>query len=163
MMEAKSKFSTDLPCADRRRFLRLLYGLGTTGAFTSLCHAESPDETYPWQVGAATAEIPTPLNVGLLMSSGRELWEPFESVRLPICARTVVIEQNEQRIAIVSLDLLGLSGEAVGGMSCFKRRVSQAAGSLVSSNAMILCCTHTHTSPESAALTDLYQTPSILR
>jgi len=106
------------------------------------------------------AEIPTPLDVGLLMSSGRQLWEPFEGTRLPICARTVIVERGDERIALVALDLLGLAGEAVGGMDRFKQQVATAAGSIVRSDALILSSTHTHTSPESAALTDLYQTPA---
>jgi hypothetical protein len=127
---------------------------------TSLGRAESPNEPYPWQVGAAVAEIATPLDVGLLMSSGRELWEPFEGVRLPTCARAVVVQREGQRLALVALDLLGLAGEAVGGMDDFKLQVVQVAGSIVEPDALILSSTHTHTSAESTALTDLYLTPA---
>jgi hypothetical protein len=154
------RFCTGLPNTSRRHFLKLACGAGATGTLTSLCRGATPDKTHPWQVGAAVADITPPLNVGLLMSSGRELWEPFEGVRLPICVRTVVVERDGQRVAIVSLDLLGLAGGAVGGINCFKRQVVQAADSLVRASELILCCTHTHTSPESAALTDLYQTPA---
>ncbi len=159
-MADEERFHRSLDGTDRRRFLKLLCGAGAVGTLTSIGRAESPGEPFPWRVGAAVAEIPTPLDVGLLMSSGRKLWEPFEGVRLPICARTVVVERDGQRIAIVALDLLGLAGEAVGGINCFKRRVVHAAGSLVRANALVLTSTHTHTSPESAALTDLYQTPA---
>ncbi len=154
------RFCTGLPNTSRRHFLKLTCGAGATGTLTSLCRGATPDKTHPWQVGAAAAKIPTPLDVGLLMSSGRELWEPFEGARLPICARTLVVERDGQQIAIVALDLLGLAGEAVGGINCFRRRVIQAAGSLVRARDLVLCSTHTHTSPESAALTDLYQTPA---
>lgn len=157
-MADECTFCKGLPRTNRRHFLKLACGVGVTGTLTSLCHADPPDDAYPWQVGAAVAKIPTPLEVGLLMSSGRELWEPFEGVRLPICARTVVIERQGQRNAIVALDLLGLAGEAVGGITRFKQQITEAAGSLIQPETLILTSTHTHTSPESAALTDLYQT-----
>ena len=145
---------------DRRQFLHTISGIGATGTLTSLAHAKPDNQKFPFQVGASVAEIPTPLDVGLLMSSGRQLWEPFDNIRLPICARTVVIERQTQRLAIVSLDLLGLAGEAVGGMNRFKQQITKASGSLIQPDTLILASTHTHTSPESAALTDLYRTPA---
>ncbi len=159
-MATPERLSGDHAHFHRRRFLGVLCGAGVTGAVASLARAESPGKSLPWRVGAAVAEIPTPLDVGLLMSSGRQLWERFEGTRLPICARTMIVEKGDERIALVALDLLGLAGEAVGGMERFKQQVATAAGSIVRPDALILSSTHTHTSPESAALTDLYQTPA---
>ena len=159
-MADECTFCKGLPEPHRRHFLKLACGAAATSTLTSLCRAAPPDDTHPWQVGAAVARIPTPLDVGLLMSSGRESWESFEGIRLPICARTVIIERQEQRIAIVALDLLGLAGETVGGITRFKQQIAKTADSLVQPETLILTSTHTHTSPESAALTGLYQTPA---
>lgn len=157
-MANKARCSRLLAGTDRRSFLRLLCGAGAAGMLASPCRSESAKDSFPWRAGAAVGEIRTPLEVGLLMSSGRELWEPFEGVRLPICARTLVVERDAQRLALVALDLLGLAGKAVGGMGRFKQQIAAAAGSLIAPDQLILASTHTHSSPESAALTDLYRT-----
>ncbi len=111
-----------------------------------------------WRVGTARREITPPREVGILMSSGRRQWAPFEGVRMPLYARAVVVENSRTRIGVVSLDLLGLAGTAVGGMDDFKRRVSAHAGQAVARDQFVLASTHTHSGPESIGLTDLAQT-----
>ena len=116
--------------------------------------------------GAASVEITPPLAVGLLMSSVEGRWAPFTAVRKPLFARALVLERRAtgdslaptQRIAIVSLDLLALSGEALGGFDLFKSQVVDAAEGVIAAEDIILACTHSHTAPESAAITDLHQT-----
>ena len=159
-MIARTSFRSQTSGMKRRQFLHALCGTTAIGTLTSLTRANSDSNQLPFQVGAATTKIPTTLDVGLLMSSGRQLWEPFDGIRLPICARTVVIERQAQRLAIAALDLLGLAGEAVGGINRFKQQIAKATGSLIQPDTLILASTHTHTSPESAALTDLYRTPA---
>jgi hypothetical protein len=117
--------------------------------------AESPSELL---AGSGMAEITAPLDVGILMSSGRQLWEPFENVRLPLHARAVVVEKAGHRVGLVALDLLGLASEAVGGMRQFKEQVVAAAGQVVAADDLVLTCTHTHSAPESIALTSLGHT-----
>jgi hypothetical protein len=131
---------------------------GTVGALGLSGRAEAVEPALPWGVGAGVGDITPPLEVGLLMSSGRQLWEPFEGVRLPIHARALVVEKDDRRIGLVALDLLGLAGEAVGGMDQFKQRVCARAGNAVGPDDLIFASSHTHSSPESAALTDLYRT-----
>ncbi len=112
----------------------------------------------PWRVGCGRREITPPLDVGILMSSGRGEWAPFEGVRLPLYVRAVVVDNGQTRVGLVALDLLGLAGEAVGGMENFKRRVSAHAGHALQSEQIVLTSTHTHSGPESLALSDLYRT-----
>jgi len=112
----------------------------------------------PWHVGTGRREITPPREVGILMSSGRRQWAPFEGVRMPLYARAVVVENRRARIGVVSLDLLGLAGAAVGGMGDFKHRVSAHAGQAVAPDQLVLACTHTHSGPESIGLTDMAQT-----
>ena len=117
----------------------------------------------PTLVGAARVEITPPLNVGILMSSVEERWAPFEGVLSPRLARALVMrnagEPAADAVAIVALDLLGLSGTAVGGWHAFKAGISEAAGQVVHPDRIVLACSHTHSGPESAALSDLYETP----
>jgi hypothetical protein len=113
------------------------------------------EQDQPLLVGTGRADITPPLEVGILMSSGRQLWEPFEDVRLPLWARAVVVQKGQQRVAILSLDLLGLAGEAIGGLRQFKEKVAVAADRVVGADDLVLASTHTHCGPESIALTEL--------
>jgi neutral ceramidase len=105
--------------------------------------------------GAGRAEITPPLKAGLLMSSIERRWEPFRGVRLPLHARAVAIQQPGISVVLVSLDVLGLAGQALGGWSRFKQRVCAAANELVKADNLILVATHTHSAPESLGLTDI--------
>lgn len=116
--------------------------------------------------GAASVEITPPLEAGLLMSSVEARWAPFRRVRKPLFARVLVLEGSapgdpfvpSRRVAVVSLDLLVLAGEALGGFDSFKARIADAANGVVVPDDIVLACTHSHTAPESAAMTDLYRT-----
>ncbi len=114
-------------------------------------------------VGTGRAEITPPLEVSILMSSGQKLWEPFRGVRLPLYARAVVIQRDERIVALVALDLIGLAGEAVGGMARFREWIVAAAGGAVSADDLVLASSHTHSAPESIALTDLKDTEPFQR
>ncbi len=104
--------------------------------------------------GTSVADITPPLEVGLLTSSVNGLYEPFESVRLPLKARVLVIKSNEELVAIVSLDLLSLNDTSVGGWDRFKKSIA----GVVAAEKIIVCYTHTHSAPESGAISDLYLT-----
>jgi hypothetical protein len=138
--------------------------LGTSAVAGLACAAGAPawgaedHRGFPFRVGTGVEEITPPLEVGILMSSGRQAWEPFEGVRLPLQAKAMVIENDQRRIALVSLDLLGLAGEAVGGMARFRARVAEAADGAIQADDLVLASTHTHSGPESIALSDLYRT-----
>lgn len=117
--------------------------------------------------GAASAEITPPLEVGLLMSSVDGLWSPFEGVQSPLMARALVLRPGgrgsengvaTEPVAVVALDLLGLSGQAVGGWARFKAGVAAAAGDVVPPERIVLACSHTHCAPESLALSNLCET-----
>lgn len=146
---------------NRREFLCRSAALGSTAALAVPARkADAADPPDPsglfFRAGVGVAEITPPLEVGILMSSGRQLSEPFEGVRLPLYAKAVVVGNQHRRIALVALDLLGLAGEAVGGMPGFRRQVVAAADGAVSSDDLVLTSTHTHSGPESLALSDLY-------
>jgi neutral ceramidase len=108
--------------------------------------------------GTGLAEITPPLEVGFLMSSVEGRWEPFRSVRTPLTARALVLEFGQERVALISLDLLGLHGKTVGGWAKFKRAIARAANSSITADRIVITCTHTHSAPESTAVTDLYRT-----
>jgi len=105
-------------------------------------------------IGTSMIDITAPLELGILMSSVMEQYNAFEYQRLPLKGRIIVLEQLDEKIAIVSLDLLGISDRAVGGWDNFKFSLSDD----LSADRIIVVCTHTHSSHESTGLTDLYKT-----
>jgi len=104
--------------------------------------------------GISAKDITPPLEVGLLTSSVNGLYEPFESVGLPLKARALVLRANDEYVVIVSLDLLCLNDTGVGGWENFKKGLSDN----ISPERIIICCTHTHSAPESSAMSNLYLT-----
>jgi len=145
----------------RRQFVAgassaLVAGAGVAAPRSAAC-ADEAAASAPWRVGIGRREITPPRDVGILMSSGRGEWAPFEGVRLPLWARTVVIDNSHARVGLVALDLLGLAGEAVGGMEDFNRRVSAHAAHALPPEHIVLASTHTHSGPESLALSDLHR------
>jgi hypothetical protein len=106
------------------------------------------------QAGSYVTDITPPLEVGLLTSSVKGTYAPFESVRLPLKARVLVLQYGKETVAIVSLDLLSLTDTSVSGWQHFK----EAIAGPVPANRIMLTCTHTHNAPESGALSGLYQT-----
>ena len=105
---------------------------------------------------AAVVDITPPLEVGLLTSAVKGTYAPFESVRLPLKARLLVWRAGRETTVLVALDLMTLNDTAVGGWENFKQGMK---GDLPVDN-LIVTCTHTHSAPESVALSDLYQTPA---
>lgn len=104
------------------------------------------------QAGTAVTDITPPLEVGLLTSSTKGTYAAFESVRLPLYARVLVLRSGNEVVAMVALDLLTMNDTAVNGWERFKKSI---AGS-ISFNRIIITCTHTHNAPESCALSNLY-------
>jgi neutral ceramidase len=111
-------------------------------------------------VGTGIARITPPLDVGLLMSSVEQRWAPFKRVRLPLHARAVVVESSGRRVAVVSLELLGLSEKAMSGMDLFRKAIVRESRDAVELDSLVLTCTHSHSAPETMALSDLYQSSS---
>lgn len=108
------------------------------------------------RAGFSQGDITPPLQVGLLMSSVEGKWQPFESVGQRLFVKAAAIESGPLRIALVSLDLLGLSDDVVHGWKSFKERVAAKAGGVIPPEHIIITSTHTHCAPESLGLTDLY-------
>jgi len=104
--------------------------------------------------GACVRDITPPLEVGFLTSSVKGEYDAFESVRLPLKARVLVLRSAHEMVAIVSLDLLALNDTSVGGWQDFKKGMSD----MIAADKIVLTCTHTHSAPESVALSGLYLT-----
>ncbi|WP_300599049.1 hypothetical protein [Niabella sp.] len=115
----------------------------------------SQSELY---AGAAVTDITPPLEVGLLTSSVKAEYAAFESIHTPLKARVLVLQSGKEKLAVVALDLLSLTDTSVGGWEHFKAEMADA----VPAANIVICCTHTHSAPESGGLTGLYQTPAFM-
>ena len=111
-------------------------------------------ESFQLLAGASVVDITPPLEVGLLTSSVKGEYGAFESVRLPLKARVLVLKFVHEMVALVSLDLLALNDTSVGGWQPFKKGMSDE----IAADRIIITCTHTHNAPESVALSGLYLT-----
>jgi hypothetical protein len=121
------------------------------------------EESLPFLVGGATTDITPPLEAGILMSAAQRKWAPFAGVRSPLRARALALADGGRRVALVSLDLLGISGKAFGGGARFKARIVAVAKRAVRPADLVLTATHTHAAPETLGLTDLCRTRPFTR
>jgi hypothetical protein len=103
--------------------------------------------------GTAIVDITPPLEIGLLTSSVKGSFAPFNAIRLPLKARVLALQSPDGVIVLVSLELLGLNDTVVGGWERFKKQLS---GDLPPER-IIITCTHTHNAPESLAFSGLYR------
>lgn len=105
--------------------------------------------------GVASCDITPPLAVGLLTSAVNGTYAPFDSVRMPLKARVLVLRHDgEAPVVWVALDLLALTDTSVGGWDRFK----QALAGGLDPERIVLTYTHTHSAPESVGLSGLYLT-----
>ena len=71
------------------------------------------------QAGASVTDITPPLEVGLLTSSVNGTYAPFESVRLPLKARVLVLRFADES-----------AGDCVAGFIGFERYICRWMGKL---------------------------------
>jgi neutral ceramidase len=94
----------------------------------------------PTQVAFGETDITPPL--GTQLGGWLDVARPAETVRDPVYARIVILDNGDARMAIVSLDLLSIRGSDVVDL----RRRIQARASVPSANTMI-AATHNHAGP----------------
>ncbi len=92
------------------------------------------------QVGTAVKKITPPIGIDLTGYAGR--LGPACSVNDDLYAKAVVFDDGRQKVAVLSLDLLGLDKTQV-------EQIREAAekGSGIPSSAIMIACTHTHAAP----------------
>ena len=92
------------------------------------------------RAGFGRAEITPPLGVELA-GFGYYLGRKCESVRDPLYARAVLIEDGKEKMLLVSCDVLGLSRRIAD-------RILEEAGELgISRDHVLIVSVHTHTGP----------------
>lgn len=122
------------------RFQRLTKGFVVLGIAALAWTTVAVAEPALFQVGRARVCITPPLGVEL---AGYYHVREAKSILNDLYARAIVIENGETRLALVSCDLIGMTGEVSTAAKAF---IENETG-IPASNVMI-CATHTHTGPE---------------
>jgi len=91
----------------------------------------------------SVVDITPPMGIEL----GGGAFGPATGVLHPLSAKAVMLAGGDERIIVVSCDLLGFDAELA---SRIRRRISRAAD--VAYDAVLLACTHTHCAPAAVTL-----------
>lgn len=100
---------------------------------------------FPVRAGFAKTEITPPIGVDLSGYVARE--NPSKGIHDPLFTKALVLQTNGQTLAVVTSDLVGLSPDSVRQI---RKKVS--AETNISSDSLLLTCTHTHSGPATVAL-----------
>lgn len=119
-----------------------------TGAFAILstvaaAHTPAADPATRLQAGAAAVKI-TPSLTRTVYIAGYENKRVAESVHDDLWARALVLDDGKTRMAVVSLDLIGLSNQRVN-------RIRQSIHT-VPQDHVLISCTHVHSGPDTLGL-----------
>jgi hypothetical protein len=123
-----------------RRLSSALVSLFCAGLLSPACPA---GQTF--RAGAAAVEI-APEHFPVLINGG---FRAARATRLndPINARALVLDDGTTEVAIVCLDLCGITPEVTAAAS---RRIEERAG--IPAGQVMITCTHTHTGPAVMAI-----------
>lgn len=117
----------------------------------------------PYAVGHARAVITAPLSVPYLGHVPRQV--PFEGVRDDLYAHAVAVTGHGGAALVISADLIGLGRGLVGApggiAGVVRSRVSERTG--IDRDAILLCATHAHSTPETTGITRLPATDDVVR
>jgi neutral ceramidase len=99
------------------------------------------------RAGVARIDITPPVGVDLTGFIARQ--NPSEGVRDPLYVRALVLDDDDQQIALVSCDLLGLDRDLVVEV---RDRIALATD--IAAPQVMIACTHTHGGPATITLVD---------
>jgi len=100
------------------------------------------------RIGFARKDITPPIGLDLSGFIARE--GPCSGVHDPLYLTAMVAEEEGQRVALVSCDLIGLGAATVRRV---RERVAERSG--IPAEAQLYACTHTHAGPETGVITSL--------
>src|SRR6185312_8720565 len=100
------------------------------------------------RIGFGRVDITPPLHIPYLSYLPRQT--PFQGVHDPLFARAMVADNGETRLAIVTVDALGLSTDVLGPGRDFvaetRARIERRAG--VPTEHVLLAASHAHSTPQ---------------
>ncbi len=99
-----------------------------------------------FRAGAAKIDITPPVGCWL---EGIPRAQPSNAIHDPLYARALVVEQNNERVCLVTCDLIGMTNEYAREL---RVRIAEAIGS--SFDRVIIACSHNHSGPTMLGLFD---------
>jgi len=102
-------------------------------------------KTFPVLAGVSRIDITPPVGVDLSGYAARE--NPSLGIHDPIFAKCLALDAGPSRLAVVCADLVGLSPQSVANI---RRTVEDETG--ITSDNLLLTCTHTHSGPATVQL-----------
>jgi hypothetical protein len=115
----------------------------------------------PLTAGSARVDITPPLTVPELgyAATGRHTF--FRGVHDPLCAKAVVVDDGEDRVALVVADAIGLKrtimGEGRDFIAEVRERLARRTG--IASDHIMIAATHAHSTPETIGFRPLKEHP----
>jgi hypothetical protein len=140
---------------NRRKFI-VRSSVTAAGALAFAGCASAPAANPPpLLAGAARRRVTPPLWVPYLTSSGNGTHAPFQGVHDELFARALVLDDGHDAIALLAVDSIGYDNTLLGPGRDFtaELRGRVAAGTKLKPGALMLCATHSHSTPETIGLT----------
>jgi neutral ceramidase len=111
------------------------------------------------RIGFGRVDITPPLSIPYLSYMPRQT--PFQGVHDPLFARAMVADNGETRLAILTVDALGLSTDVLGPGRDFvaetRARIERRAG--VPTEHVLLAASHAHSTPQTTHIARLLDFP----
>lgn len=112
-----------------------------------------------FSVGVASVDVTPPLTIPYLAHAPRHQF--FRGVHDPLHAKALVVGDGERRVAVVTVDSIGIARRVAGPDRDFvdevRRQVDKFCG--LRPDAIMICATHAHSTPELAGFRPLQQYP----
>ena len=134
-------------------------GAASTAAWRKAqAEAAAPKSDAPLRLiaGVAKRKVTPPTWVPYLTSSGNGTCAPFQGVHDDLHARALVLEDSRQAIALLAVDSIGYDNTVLGPGRDFTRELRRrvAARTGLQPQAIMLCASHSHSTPETIGLTN---------
>ena len=108
------------------------------------------------QAGVSKRQITPPVFIPYLTSSANGTCAPFKEIHDQLFARALVVDDGRKAIAILAVDAIGYDNLVLGSKRHFTRELRRkiAAKTKLHPDAILLCATHGHSTPETIGLTN---------
>jgi neutral ceramidase len=113
------------------------------------------------KAGVSKQIVTPPTWVPYLTSSGNGTCAPFEGVHDDLYARALVLDDGDRAICVLAVDAIGYENSILGEGRDFTRELRERVIRETGMEDLMLCATHSHSTPETIGLTPFRELPGI--
>ena len=115
------------------------------------------------KAGVSKKVVTPPTWVPYLTSSGNGTCAPFEGVHDELYARALVLDDGSKAICVLAVDAIGYDNSILGENRDFTRELRKkvAMETGLDQGSVMLCATHSHSTPETIGLTPFRDVPGV--